>query len=143
MISRKEKIINVLFQICTFSQSWLLSSSSITFVFVFSHSLVQKIAIFGEKIKIFFSNREDLGGACLGAFISSAFYPINVTKTHMQLVVGGPFLRMRSVFKQLLKERGLKGMFRGVHINYTRSFLSWGIVNVTYERLLEQLNRNW
>jgi hypothetical protein len=83
-----------------------------------------------------------LGGACLGAFISTMFFPVNVTKTHMQLVVGGPFLRFRTVFAQLWQERGLVGMFRGVHVNYTRSFLSWGIVNVTYEKILDLL-RTW
>lgn len=81
-------------------------------------------------------------GAFLGAFISTMFYPVNVTKTHMQLVVGGPFQRFRGVFKKLLAERGVRGMFRGVHINYTRSFLSWGIINVTYENLLKLL-RHW
>ena len=75
-------------------------------------------------------------GAFLGALISTCFFPVNVTKTHMQLQVGGDFLKFRDVFKKLLKERGARGMFRGVHINYTRSFLSWGIINVTYENLL-------
>ncbi len=77
-----------------------------------------------------------LSGAVLGALISTLFYPVNVTKTHMQLVVGGDFLRFRRVFLELLRERGVRGMFRGVHINYTRSFIQWGIINVTYENLL-------
>jgi len=79
------------------------------------------------------------GGAFLGAFISTAFYPLNVTKTHMQLKIGGDFLRLRGVFGQLVRERGWRGMFRGVHINYTRSFLSWGIINVAYENILGTL----
>ena len=95
------------------------------------------------KSDLYASNISDfLGGAFLGAFISTMFYPVNVTKTHMQLVVGGPFQRFRSVLKKLLAERGARGMFRGVHINYTRSFLSWGIINVTYENLLRLL-KNW
>lgn len=81
-----------------------------------------------------------IGGACLGAFISTAFFPVNVTKTHMQLTVGGPFQRFQTVFFKLLEERGVRGMFRGVHVNYTRSFLSWGIVNVSYEKLLSFLS---
>ncbi len=80
-----------------------------------------------------------IGGACLGAFISTVFYPVNVTKTHMQLKIGGRFLRLRTVFMRLLTERGVKGMFRGVHVNYTRSFLSWGIINVAYENILRIL----
>lgn len=81
------------------------------------------------------------GGAVLGAFISTAFYPVNVTKAHMQLKIGGPFARLHVVFLTLLRERGWRGMFRGVHTNYTRSFLSWGIVNVTYENILYYLQR--
>jgi len=80
-----------------------------------------------------------LSGACLGAFISTVFYPVNTTKTHMQKVLGGEFLSFRKVFRQLLKERGPRGMFRGVHINYTRSFMSWGIINMSYSVLLDFL----
>ena len=84
-----------------------------------------------------------LSGACLGAFISTIFYPLNTTKTHMQVKqwsfafklnlknkdnlfgyfqasLGGEFRSFRSVFLTLLKERGAAGMFRGVHVNYTR-----------------------
>lgn len=78
-------------------------------------------------------------GACLGAFISTIFYPLNTTKTHMQKTLGGEFQSFRSVFLQLINERGIGGMFRGVHVNYTRSFMSWGIINMSYGFLLEVL----
>jgi len=105
----------------------------------------------GPSNVIFFSCREVLGktlpedlikaklladfvsGACLGAVISTIMYPVNTTKTHMQKTCGGKFRSFPSVFFELLKERGGWGMFRGVHINYTRSFISWGIINVSYE----------
>jgi len=80
-----------------------------------------------------------VSGACLGAFISTVCYPLNTTKTHMQKHLGGEFLSFRKVFYQLLKERGPKGMFRGVHVNYTRSFMSWGIINMSYSVLLDLL----
>ncbi len=80
-----------------------------------------------------------VGGACLGAFISTLFYPVNVAKAHMQIKIGGSFERLTSVFLGLLKERGWRGIFRGVHTNYTRSFLSWGIINVAYENILHYL----
>jgi len=80
-----------------------------------------------------------LCGSVTGAFISTIFYPINATRTHMQLVVGGKFISFRSVFKDLLHTRGLHGMFKGVHLNYSRSFLSWGIINVTYEFIHKRL----
>lgn len=80
-----------------------------------------------------------VAGACLGAFISTVFFPVNTTKTHMQKVCGEKFRSFGHVFLGLYRERGLRGMFRGVHVNYTRSFLSWGIVNVTYEFISKQL----
>ena len=49
------------------------------------------------------------------------------------------FVRFRAEFLRLLRERGIRGMFRGVHVNYTRSFIQWGIINVTYENLLQIL----
>lgn len=82
-----------------------------------------------------------VSGACLGAFISTTFYPINTTKTHMQKIVGGEFKSFLSVFLSLYNERGAWGMFRGVHVNYTRSFMSWGIINMSYGYLSEMLNR--
>ena len=56
-----------------------------------------------------------------------------------QKTLGGEFTSFRSVFKSLLRERGVRGMFRGVHVNYTRSFMSWGIINMTYGYLLRLL----
>jgi len=82
-----------------------------------------------------------LCGSVTGAVISTCFYPINATRTHMQLVVGGRFQSFRSVFTELLRTRGLHGMFKGVHLNYSRSFLSWGIINVTYEFIHKRLER--
>jgi len=80
-----------------------------------------------------------VSGACLGAFISTVFYPLNTTKTHMQKRLGGPFLSLSTVLHLLLKERGAWGMFRGVHVNYSRSFMSWGIINMSYSWFLTQL----
>lgn len=80
-----------------------------------------------------------LSGACLGAFISTIMYPLNTTKTHMQKSLGGEFRSFSTVFSSLLRNRGIKGMFRGVHVNYTRSFMSWGIINMSYGYLLSVL----
>ena len=74
-----------------------------------------------------------LTGAVIGAGVSTLFYPVNVVKTHMQLKVGGSFLKFHSVIYRILKERGVRGLWHGVHINYSRSFISWGVINSTYE----------
>ena len=78
-----------------------------------------------------------LSGAGLGAALSTAFFPLNVVKNRMQVRIGGPFLSVREAFHETLMARDYswRKLFRGVHINYTRSFLSWGIVNTVYDFL--------
>ena len=78
-----------------------------------------------------------ISGAMLGAGISTIVYPMNVVKTRMQSVLGGPF---RSAWRTLLliyNERGrsVRKMFLGVHVNNTRALISWGIVNASCEAL--------
>ncbi|KAK6960171.1 solute carrier family 25 member 51 [Biomphalaria glabrata] len=80
-------------------------------------------------------------GAMLGMLISSVFYPLNVIKTQMQCKLGGPFDGIWVTFKRLWQERNgsVRGIFKGVHLNYMRSFLSWGIINASFEFLMETL----
>lgn len=65
------------------------------------------------------------------------YYPLNVIKIRMQCSLGGPPESPRSVFRTVLAERKGKfsELYRGVHLNYTRSALSWGIGNASYELL--------
>ena len=76
-----------------------------------------------------------VSGAGLGAFLSSVFFPLNVVKTRMQAVVEGPHAGIFSTARVIFDERNRRWrkMYRGIHINYTRSFLSWGIINAVYE----------
>jgi len=82
-----------------------------------------------------------ISGALLGAFLSTLFYPLNVVKTRMQVKVGGSHLAIWPTFQVIYKERGYswRKIFRGVHMNYSRSVLSWGIINATYEALMRWL----
>lgn len=88
--------------------------------------------MFGQSLSAF------LSGAGLGASLSTAFFPLNVVKNKMQARIGGPFLSLREALQETLAERGYhwRKLFRGVHINYTRSFMSWGIINTVYELLI-------
>ena len=85
----------------------------------------------GETVNSFIS------GAGLGAALSTIFFPLNVVKSRMQARIGGPHFGMIETYKLILEERrnNWRKMFRGVHINYTRSFISWGIINATYDFL--------
>lgn len=93
------------------------------------NSLPQPHSEFGSTFNAFIS------GAGLGALLSSIFFPLNVVKTRMQTVVEGPHRGMIWTAQLILTERKHKWrkMYRGVHINYTRSFISWGIINAVYE----------
>lgn len=79
-----------------------------------------------------------ISGAVLGAFISTVFYPVNVVKVRMQSSLSKPFCKFIPTAKKILEERNysIKKLFRGVHMNYTRAFVSWGVVNATYEYLM-------
>ncbi|XP_076046663.1 mitochondrial nicotinamide adenine dinucleotide transporter SLC25A51 isoform X2 [Oratosquilla oratoria] len=78
-----------------------------------------------------------ISGAFLGAFISTVMYPINVLKTHQQCQVGGPFISIRATFWDIYNSRNrkLSRIFSGVHVNYSRALVSWGIINASYEVL--------
>ncbi|XP_068181524.1 solute carrier family 25 member 51b [Antennarius striatus] len=80
-------------------------------------------------------------GGLLGAALGIMFYPLNVVKSRAQSQVGGEFQSFRKVLLTVWRERGcsLAMLFRGAHLNYHRSLLSWGIINATYELLLKIL----
>ncbi|XP_076218365.1 mitochondrial nicotinamide adenine dinucleotide transporter SLC25A51 [Aptenodytes patagonicus] len=80
-------------------------------------------------------------GGLLGAMLGFLFFPVNVVKTRMQAQIGGEFQSFSKVFVKIWLERDRKliHLFRGAHLNYHRSVLSWGIINATYEFLLKLL----
>ncbi|NWT88549.1 S2551 protein, partial [Lanius ludovicianus] len=77
-------------------------------------------------------------GGLLGAVLGFLFFPVNVVKTRMQAQIGGEFQSFSKVLVKIWLERDRKliHLFRGAHLNYHRSVLSWGIINATYEFLL-------
>ena len=86
-------------------------------------------------ITIFLANFTS--GAILGALISTIAYPINVVKTRQQSVLGGPLMSTWKTAKLIYieRDRKIRKLFAGVHINYTRALISWGIINASYEIL--------
>ena len=87
----------------------------------------------GDIVNDFFS------GALLGAMLSTLFFPLNVVKSNMQKSLGIQFYSVWTTLWWLYEKRGRRwrNMYVGVHINYTRSFLSWGIINASYEILMK------
>lgn len=88
-----------------------------------------------------------LSGAILGMFISTLFYPLSVVRTRMQTrAPGTEFLSIVKAFNAVYSERDRKftRLFHGCLINVMRQFASWGIINCSYELVLDQLhNFNW
>uniref|UniRef100_A0A2K6P6A3 Solute carrier family 25 member 51 n=1 Tax=Rhinopithecus roxellana TaxID=61622 RepID=A0A2K6P6A3_RHIRO len=72
-------------------------------------------------------------GGLLGAMLGFLFFPINVVKTHIQSQIGGEFQSFPKVSQKVWLEwdRKLINLFRGSHLNYHLSFISWGIINAT------------
>ena len=98
---------------------------------------LKQLFIFDNTSKAAEMGANFVSGAVLGASISTLFYPVNVVKVRMQEHVGGPYIGMRESFHAVFEERNRswRKMFRGAHVNFTRSCVSWGIINTSYELL--------
>lgn len=84
-----------------------------------------------------------LSGAILGMFISTLFYPLSVVRTRMQTrVPGTEFLSIVKAFNAVYSERDKKfsRLFHGCLINVLRQFVSWGVINCSYEFVLDLLH---
>lgn len=53
----------------------------------------------------------------------------------MQTHIGTPYMTISQALARVYLERGskLRSIYKGVGLNCTRAFLSWGIINVSYE----------
>ncbi|EZA58349.1 hypothetical protein DMN91_006005 [Ooceraea biroi] len=78
-----------------------------------------------------------VSGALIGGFTSTVFYPMNVMKIHMQTKIGGNFENLLAVTREVYisRDRSLSSFYKGVHLNYMRSFISWGVINAAYDFL--------
>lgn len=78
-----------------------------------------------------------VSGALIGGFTSTVFYPMNVMKIHMQTKIGGNFENLLAVTREIYisRDRSLSSFYKGVHLNYIRSFVSWGVINAAYDFL--------
>lgn len=95
-----------------------------------------------DQSKIFLGDHESLltnfiSGALIGGFTSTVFYPMNVVKIHMQSKIGGQFEKFIAVSREIYysRNKSIKWFYKGVHLNYIRSFISWGIINASYDFL--------
>ncbi|XP_048867850.1 mitochondrial nicotinamide adenine dinucleotide transporter SLC25A51-like [Brienomyrus brachyistius] len=80
-----------------------------------------------------------VSGGLLGATLGFFYYPLNILKAHKQSKVGGDFESSWKVMRTIWTERGgkLSHLYKGAHLNYHRSMLSWGITNAAYEILMK------
>lgn len=89
-----------------------------------------------QQDKILYKSLQDfLAGASIGALLSTLFYPLNVIKIAMQCELGGPHRTLSYEFGYILRKRGAKfaNFYHGALLNISRAFLSWGIINASYE----------
>ena len=110
---------------------------SLILIFFLFFNYIFFFFLFFQNTAIKHGAQEFVAGACIGAFLSSLFYPINVLKIAMQSTVGGPQQKMWVAAKQIYIDRGSKigNVYKGVSMNCTRAFFSWGIMNTAYEQL--------
>lgn len=99
----------------------------------------------GQHFKVKDSMLHDfLSGAILGMFISTLFYPLSVVRTRMQTrAPGTEFLSIVKAFNAVYSERDRKftRLFHGCLINVLRQFVSWGVINCSYEFMLDLLHQ--
>uniref|UniRef100_A0A6V7IE87 Mitochondrial carrier protein n=1 Tax=Bracon brevicornis TaxID=1563983 RepID=A0A6V7IE87_9HYME len=78
-----------------------------------------------------------VSGALIGGFTSTIFYPMNVIKIHMQSKIGGDFEKFTVALRDvwISRNRSIRSFYQGVHLNYMRSFISWGVINASYDFL--------
>lgn len=95
-----------------------------------------------DQSKVLLGNQESLltnfiCGALIGGFTSTVFYPMNVIKIHMQSKIGEPFEKFTTVSREIYisRNKSIRWFYKGVHLNYIRSFISWGIINASYDFL--------
>lgn len=83
-----------------------------------------------------------LAGASIGAFLSTLFYPLNVVKIALQCELGGPHRTIAYEFRYVLLKRGSNfgNFYHGAFLNISRAFLSWGIINASYEMFRKVLH---
>ena len=98
--------------------------------------------ILREQSKVLSGEQESVltsfvNGALIGGLTSTIFYPLNVIKIHMQSKIGGSFEKFITVTRDLYiaRNRSIVAFYKGVHLNCMRSFISWGVINASYDFL--------
>lgn len=102
------------------------------------HFLPKPRSQVGDSLNSFIS------GAGLGCALSTVFFPVNVIKNNMMSKIGGDYSGMWETFKTVYEARDKKWyrLFRGASLNCTRSFMSWGIINMSYDFLIKYYDDN-
>ncbi|XP_076657473.1 mitochondrial nicotinamide adenine dinucleotide transporter SLC25A51 [Halictus rubicundus] len=93
-----------------------------------------------EQSKLLMGEQETLitsfiNGALIGGFTSTIFYPMNVIKIHMQSKIGGNFEKFLTVTHEIYtaRNKSIMSFYKGVQLNCIRSFISWGVINASYD----------
>ena len=122
----------------------LYRNSLSTALFFTMKEPVKELVKFQEQENKMMSAFSDfISGSAIGGFISTVFFPVNVVKTRMQSQIGGSYLSFTRTLVKVFNERNrsLRMLYRGVHLNLIRSMVSWGIINTMYEVYLSMFKK--
>ena len=85
--------------------------------------------------------RTILAGGMAGIFQWCVALPPDVLKTRMQTAPEGKFKNTMDVFRDLMKEQGPKGLFKGVGPVMTRAFPANACCWLGYEAAISVMNK--
>ncbi|EPY19132.1 solute carrier family 25 (mitochondrial carnitine/acylcarnitine transporter), member 20/29 [Strigomonas culicis] len=81
-----------------------------------------------------------LAGGCAGVAYWSAFYPSDVVKTRLQVDPVFNTYSFAKGFKEVYKEGGIRGLYKGWSVTALRSFPSNAVIFWTFDYVLNVLN---
>ena len=77
-------------------------------------------------------------GVGLGFGMSVFVFPLSTVMKRQQMTAGGEHLSMARAFRQIVDERGLIAIYRGLPCYMIRSALAWGTTNFVYSYITKQ-----
>lgn len=85
--------------------------------------------------------RKFLCGGTAGCITWFACYPMDTVKSKMQTYEGPERLKMRTVIRDLVKDHGIRRLYRGIHVQLMRAFPTSASSLLVYETIKGTLQK--